>query len=410
MTDLELRPIDRSELPAFYRTLAEVFGEEPEDADRELMAPVFEPERSLAAFDDGEIVSTAGIYTRDLTVPGGPTPAAGVTFVSVQPTHRRRGLLTSIMRRQLTELHEDQREPVAVLWASEGGIYRRFGYGVAARQLAWEGTKSRLRLRPEVSAGSGRVVLTSAEKARPPEEAVYEALRPAAVGFLARPGGWGDRLIADPAHARHGASARRHALHTEQDGSVTGYATYRVKQDGSSRRNDSELQVQDVFATTPSAYAALWAFLFGVDLVPKLVRTKAPLDDPLPHLVTDPRGLEGHLYDSLWIRLADVGRALAARTYTAAVDVVLDVRDEFCPWNARRWRLSGDATGAVCAPTEDAADLTLSSTELGAVYLGGPTLASMGAAGLVTESTPGALAAVSRAFAGDRQPWSPEVF
>lgn len=409
MTDLELRPIDRTELPAFYRTLTEVFGEDPDDRDREALAPVFEPERSLAAFDDGEVVATAGIYTRDLTVPGGPRPAAGVTFVSVQPSHRRRGLLTGIMRRQLTGLHEDQQEPVAVLWASEGGIYGRFGYGVAARQLEWSGTKDRLRLRPGVPTGTGRVVLTAPEKARPHEDAVHEALRPTSVGFLSRPGGWGDRLATDPAHARDGATARRHALHTEQDGSVTGYATYRIKP-GGTHRDGSQVQVGDVLATTPSAYAALWAFLFGIDLVPKLTRGKAPLDDPLQEIVTDPGALEGSVYDSLWVRLADVGRALEARTYTQAVDVVLDVRDEFCPWNAGRWRLSGDATGAVCAPTGDPADLVLTSTELGSAYLGGPTLATLGAAGLVTESTPGALAAVSRAFAGDRQPWSPEVF
>ncbi|HEY6747006.1 MAG TPA: GNAT family N-acetyltransferase [Mycobacteriales bacterium] len=409
MTDLELRPIDRTELPAFYRTLAEVFGEDPDDRDREALAPVFEPERSLAAFDDGQVVATAGIYTRDLTVPGGPRPAAGVTFVAVQPTHRRRGLLTGIMRRQLSGLHEDQQEPVAVLWASEGGIYGRFGYGVAARQLSWEGTKARLRLRPGVPTGTGRVVLTAPERARPHEQAVYEALRPATAGFLSRPGGWNDRLAADPAHLREGATARRHALHTEQDGSVTGYATYRVKQ-GGTHRDDSEVQVDDVLATTPAAYAALWAFLFGIDLVPRLVRHRAPLDDPLQDIVADSRALEGTVYDSLWVRLADVGRALAGRTYRQPVDVVLDVRDEFCPWNTGRWRLSGDSTGAVCAPTGDPADLALTSTELGAAYLGGPTLVALGAAGLVTESTPGALAAAGRAFAGDRQPWSPEVF
>jgi predicted acetyltransferase len=410
MTDLGLRPIDRTEFPAFYRTLNEVFGDDPDDRDREAMAPVFEPERSLAAFDDGDVVATAGIYTRDLTVPGGPRPAAAVTFVAVQPTHRRRGLLTGMMRRQLTELHEDQQEPVAVLWASEGGIYRRFGYGVAARQVGWEGRKDRLRLRPEVSTGSGRVVLTAPEKARPHEEAVYEALRPASVGFLSRPGGWTDRLAADPAHGRAGASARRHALYTEQDGSVTGYATYRTKPDWSPQRTGSELQVKDVLATTPEAYAALWQFLAGIDLFPKLTRNMAPLDDPLPFLVADARALEESVYDSLWVRLADVGRALAGRTYTLPVDVVLDVRDEFCPWNAGRWRLSGDSTGAVCTPTGDPADLVLTSTELGAAYLGGPTLAALSAAGLVGESTPGALAAASRAFAGDRQPWSPEVF
>ena len=88
---------------------------------------MFEPERSLAGLDDGQIVATAGIYTRDMTVPGGPQPVAGVTVVSVQPTHRRRGLLTAMMRRQFAGMHEEQREPVAALWASEGGIYGRFG-------------------------------------------------------------------------------------------------------------------------------------------------------------------------------------------------------------------------------------------------------------------------------------------
>ena len=380
------------------------------DEDREALAPVFEPERSLATFDRGEIVSTAGIYTRDMTVPGGPRPVAGVTLVSVRSTHRRRGVLTAMMRRQLTGLHEEQREPVAALWASEGGIYGRFGYGVAARQLGWYGRKDRLRIRPGVPLGTGRVVLAQPEQARPHEDAVYEALRPASVGFLSRPGGWGDRLAADPARNRGGATAVRHALHTEEDGSVTGYARYRTKDNDGRDEDRSEVQVADVHATSPEAYAALWAYLVGIDLMPYLNRNKGPLDDPLLHLAANPRALELSYYDSLWVRLADVGRALAGRAYAQPVEVVLDVRDEFCPWNAGRWRLSGDASGAVCAPTTDAPDLALSSTELGAAYLGGPTLAGLGAAGLVTEVSPGALAAASRAFAGDRPPWCPEVF
>jgi predicted acetyltransferase len=410
MTDLELRPIDRTEFPAFYRALSEVFLEDPRDSDRESLGSVFEPERSLAALDDGQIVATAGIYTRDMTVPGGPRPVAGVTVVSVQPTHRRRGLLTAMMRRQLTGLHEEQREPVAALWASEGGIYGRFGYGVAARQLAWTGSKEKLRIRPGVPLGTGRVVLTPPEQARPHEEAVYEALRPTSVGFLARPGAWADRMAADPEWHRGGASAKRHALHTEQDGSVTGFAVYRTRQAGGPGRNESAVDVDDVLAMTPTAYASLWAFLAGIDLTPTLTRYRAPLDDPLQHIAADVRALEMSVYDSLWVRLADVGRALAARAYSTAVDVVLDVRDEFCPWNAGRWRLSADGVGAVCEPTSGPADLALSSTELGAVYLGGPTLAALGAAGLVTELRPGALAAASRAFAGERMPSCPEVF
>ncbi|HYT10406.1 MAG TPA: GNAT family N-acetyltransferase [Mycobacteriales bacterium] len=410
MTDVELRPIDRAELPSFYRTLAETFGEDPRDDDRERFAKLFEPERSLAAFDGDQVVSTAGAYTRQMTLPGGPRPVAGVTIVGVLPTHRRRGLLTEMMRRQLTELHERQQEPVAALWASEGGIYGRFGYGAAARQVALSGSKSRMRLRPDVPLGSGRVTLATPEQARPHEIAVYDQVWRSAVGFLERDERWWDRVFDDREHLRGGATARRHALHVEQDGSVTGYATYRLKDEWTFAQNDSEVLVLDVLTTTAPAYTALWSYLAGIDLHPKIARQRAPLDDPLQHMLLDVRALRTEVYDSLWVRLADLGGALAERTYSTDLDVVLEVTDEFCPWNAGSWRLSGDASGARCERSTDAADLTLSAADLAAAFLGGPTLVSLAGTGRVLEQTRGALSATSRAFAADRQPWCPEVF
>lgn len=409
MTDLDLRPVDLAEWPAFFRSFTEVFGEDPRDDDRELAGLVFEPGRSLAVLDGAEVVATAAAYTRDLTVPGGPRPVAGVTVVSVQPTHRRRGLLSGMMRRQLTDLHEGQLEPVAALWASEGGIYGRFGYGVAARQASWRATKDRMRLRPGVPVGSGRPVLARPEAARPHVIRLYEAAAARTVGFLSRPGRWWDKLLTDPEHWRGGATSRRYVLWTEQDGSVTGYATYRTKEEWTRSENRSEVRVHDVVATGPEAYGGLWSFLAGIDLHPVLTRDRAPLDDPLQLLLADHRAVQTQVYDSLWIRLADVGRGLAGRTYRTPVDVVLGVRDEFCPWNAGTWRLSGDPTGATCARTTAPAEVTLSVRELGRAYLGGPTLTSMADAGLVT-GAPDTIAAVSLAFSGERQPWCPEVF
>src|SRR5437667_12234554 len=103
MADVVLRPIDSAEFPAFFRSLVETFGQDPRDADRDADLLVFEPERSLAGLDGERFVATAAIFTRELTVPGGMQPVAAVTMVSVAPTHRRRGLLTEMMRRQLTE-------------------------------------------------------------------------------------------------------------------------------------------------------------------------------------------------------------------------------------------------------------------------------------------------------------------
>lgn len=410
MTDVELRPVDSAELPGFFRAMVETFGEDVRDDDRERFATVFEPARSLACLDSGEIVGTAGIYTRQLTLPGGPRPVAAVTLVSVAPTHRRRGLLTDMMRRQLTDLHEGRLEPVAALWASEAPIYGRFGYGPAVRQVSLSGSKDGLRLRPDVPVGSGRIVLATPERARPHMVEVYQRTAAGTVGFLGRTDRWWDRTGYDGEHVRQGASARRHALHLEQDGTVSGYATYRLRDAWTPTQNDSEVRVGDVYADTVPAYAALWSFLAGIDLHPRVSRRMAPLDDPLDHMLLDPRALRREVQDSLWVRLVDVDRALAHRTYSTGIDVVLEVTDAFCPWNAGRWRLSGDGSGAVCERTTDPAQLTVSSTDLGTAYLGGPTLASLGAAGLVTEHAPGALAAASRAFASDRQPWCPEVF
>ena len=164
-------------------------------------------------------------------------------------------------------------------------------------------------------------------------------------------------------------------------------------------------------ATTPAAYAALWAYLAGIDLTPRLALYRAPLDDPLQHIVADVRALDMSMYDSLWVRLADVDRALVSRTYSTPVDVVLDVQDEFCPWNAGRWRLSADGVRrglrADAGPGRPGAVLDRARRGL-------PGRADAGrhsaAAGLVTELRPGALTAASRAFAGDRLPWCPEVF
>src|SRR6266496_3236229 len=167
MTVPTLRPIAAEEFPAYFRSLSDTFHSDPRDDDREAMFTVFEPERSLAAFDEKDVVGTAGIYSRTMTVPGGQLPIAAVTFVSVAPTHRRRGLLTAMMRRQLTDLHEQRREPVAALWASETAIYQRFGYGRGAVGGRLSARTQGLRFRSETDTGVGRVRLVQEEEARP---------------------------------------------------------------------------------------------------------------------------------------------------------------------------------------------------------------------------------------------------
>ena len=313
------------------------------------------------------MVATSGLYSRELTVPGAVVPCAGVTWVTVSPTHRRRGVLTAIMRRQLTELHEQQREPVAALWAAEAAIYGRFGYAPATWRGGLSGRLPQLALRRDVDLGPGRVDLVPEKEVRAGAVALHDRLRRLVPGNLERDERWWNRQLRDDPGERRGATARRYLLRTEPDGAVTGYAMYRVTAAWTDAGEpDGTLTVEELRGADPAAYAALWHFLFSVDLIRTVRATSASADEPLAHLLHDPRALHTQPVDALWVRLVDVDRALAARRYPAPVDLVLEVRDRFCPWNAGRWRLSGHPAGGYCGRTDRDPDLVVDVEALGA--------------------------------------------
>ncbi|MFH8896206.1 GNAT family N-acetyltransferase [Streptomyces coeruleorubidus] len=406
------RVLRQDDWDQWYDTLIRGFGGVPESAEeRELWNSLTEFDRSLGVWDGDDCVGTAGAFRFRLTVPGGTSvPAAGVTMVSVAATHRRRGVLTSMMRRQLDDVR-DWGEPLAVLTASEPAIYGRFGYGIATFHLNAEIDTSRVRL-PSLPAGTEEVRLRYAVPAEVVDvcEAVYARLVPSRPGMLARQPGWERLGVLDPESDRDGASPLQCVL-AERDGETVGYARYRVKPNWGPAGPNGSVIVENSAALDPAADAAMLRFLFGIDLTSTLVLRGRPVDDAWQHLVSDIRRCQPRLRDSLHVRLVDVGAALEARTYQAPVDVVFEVEDAFCPWNAGRWRLSGDAKGASCARTTDTADVALSVRELGAAYLGGVSLGALGAAGRVREVRRGALAEASSGFgAGVAAPWLPHGF
>jgi predicted acetyltransferase len=407
--DLTLRSIGIDELPAVSRLVESVFLSDHHDDEDELEAALYEPERSLAIFDGAVPVASALIYTRDLTVPGGPVPAACVSWVAVAPTHRRRGLLTRMMRHQLTDLHEQHREPVATLWASEGAIYGRFGYGLASRDGHVTVNTADGRMHDGLGR-TGRLRLPTAAEALPDLTAVYEAARADRAGLLDRRGPWWQKRLFDPERRREGASSLRFVVHHDDGGTPDAYAIFNGKPAWNASGPQGEVGVREFLAITAAGYAAVWRFLTEMDLVRQIRWNHAPLDEPLPYLLDNPGAVQQAVSLALWVRVVDVDRALAARRYSTHIDIVLDVSDELCPWNAGRYRLTGDPDAACCTPTDADPDLSLSTTVLGAAYLGGTTLATLAAAGLVTEHRPGALDAASAAFRAARLPYSPEIF
>ena len=413
MEDLadQLRPITAEEWGPFARSMTTTFGEPFSGPFQGTPPPVAELDRSLGLPDGDRFAATAGIYSLQMSVPGAVVPTAGVTWVTVAPTHRRRGVLTAIMRRQLDEVHAAGREPVAALWAAESSIYGRFGYAAAAERGGWTGAAHRLRLRPDVDCGTGSIRLVEREEFRPAAVALHEQVRRSVPGNMARSEGWWDRRLRDDPEQRKEGPAQQLVLHDEADGTVTGYATYRLQGREDERSDpDSTLVVGEVRATTPAAYAALWRFLLSHDLVRTVEAPTASADDPVRHLLADPRAWRARPTDSLWVRLVDVGPALSARRYPAPLDMVLEVRDRFCDWNDGRWHLWGHPAGAFCDRTDRDPDLVLDIEALSAAYLGGVSLATLQGAGRVTEISPGAVTQAATAFRWPVTPWCPDSF
>ncbi len=406
----ELRTLRKSEWDTWYATLIRAFGGVPEAAEElELFNSLTEADRSLGVWEGDACVGTAGSFSFRMTVPGGTeVPVAGVTMVGVAATHRRRGVLTSMMRRQLDDVRS-LGESLAVLTASEPAIYGRFGYGAATFQVNAEIDTDRVRL--SVPDGTDDVRLRYAAPGDVLDvcEAVYARLVPGRPGMLARRPGWERHGLLDPESSRGGASPLQCVV-ARRDGEVTGYARFQVRPGWSSEGPAGTVVLKDLAGLDPATEAALWRFLFGIDLTSTLSVRGRPVDEAWQYQVSDLRRCGPVLRDALYVRLVDVGAALAARTYQAPVDVVFEVEDAFCPWNAGRWRLSGDTKGASCERTSDAADLALSVRELGAAYLGGVSLTSLGAAGRVRQVRPGALAEASVGFGSDVAPWLPHGF
>lgn len=368
---------------------------------------VFEPERTVFAVAGDTVAGVSSVFTRDMVVPGGIVPTAHVTQVSVLPTHRRQGLL----RRMITRLHTDALalgEPIAALWASEGKIYQRFGYGLAALKLTIEAEQREMTLRDPVTPAEGRlrdVPVDSPGEMRKVYDEVY-ADRP---GWSVRDDrSWALALL-DPKSRRGGATALRATVHDGPDG-VDGYVLWRVKNDWSGHGPVGTVQIRELIASTPEAYRALWHFALRVDLTRKTRYGLAAVDEPVQYLVDEPRRLQTSVNDSLWVRILDVPKALTARRYAAPVDVVIEVTDADLPDNAGRWHLVGDRDGATCTRADRPADLSCDVHALGAVYLGGTPLAALAAGGQVRELRAGMLAPASVAFGWHRAPSATEGF
>lgn len=396
---ITVRGITEDEFPSWARVDATAFLGVQTDQQMADARLTFEVNRALGAFEGAAQVGTAGAYSLGLTLPGGGVlPVAGVTAVGVLPTHRRRGVLRQMMATQLDDV-AGRGEAVAILGASESSIYGRFGYGVASFGQAWSLATERARwLHPPTVTPALRLVTADEAGRLLPER--YDRYRPGRPGRVSwSPGGW-QRYLLDRDPGDSGSGARFFVVGDD------GFAIYRIRDHWEQSLPASELRVELLEAADPETEAAMWQFLFAIDLVATVVAENRPVDETLRWRLLEPRRLRvTEQFDELYVRVLDVAVALEARRYDIADRLVLEVRDGFRPQTEGCYLLEGGPDGAACRRVDQAPDLVLGVAELGSLYLGGVRASELARASRIVERTPGALRRADALFAAAPAPW-----
>jgi predicted acetyltransferase len=405
MSDLEIVDVARSDMERFVRTAHGFWGEAPEPGTDQVHHVL---DRAMFARLDGEEIGAAAVIEFPLTLPGGGRVAMdGVTWVAVSATARRRGALRALMGRCLQDARE-RGVPILGLGASESSIYRRFGYGVASHIGRAEIDTAHAALRVPFD-DPGRMRSLPLQEAIPVWRDV-ESRQVARVGGILRSENHLRLMVARRDKAEGQIAPMAVAVHEDSDGVVDGFVNYRLELRWNDDLADGILHVNELTALTLDSHMALWQFVLGMDLVEHVEMWRFWPDDPIHHLLLDPRRLRVSTRDDLHLRVVDVVTLLEGRRYSREDGLVIEVRDQACADVAGVYAVEGGLDGATATRTDASPDIVLDAAALGSLMLGDVSVSALHRAGIVEELRDGAVRRASAMFSWSPRPWLNHMF
>jgi len=399
---LEIRHIKEDELGAFNRNIHIAFAS-PDDGFT-VKVPL---EWTLCAFEDGKLATSYMAWPLTMCFDGVEIPVAGVSMVGTLPIYRRRGHLRKVTKQHFEILYERKQQPISALFASMAAIYQRFGYGIVSSKDAYKVEPRRLQFAVECKVHGS--FYEADDKDMTTILDIYQKFAMRRVGYLKRDK---DMKVA-PGHmmtvlAMPPSPTPLMKVVYQEDGEPQGYVIYSVV--GEMGPGGQHLNIREMAWLTPQAYRAIWDYFANMDLVEDISWGRVPPDDPLPHLLLEPRKLNTVSSDGLMARLVDVRRALPLRPYAEEAALTFEIIDDFCPWNGGKWRLDMSPTGASVKQTDESPQLTMPVSTLAMLMFGQISASEAARMARLDVHDKGALETWNRVMRTPYRPYCADIF
>lgn len=361
---LEIRPIKQEELDEMNRIVRINFAI-PEEMKLKMPS-----EWTLCAFSDGKMAATYAAWPLKMQLNGWQAPVSGVTMVGTLPAYRRQSYLRKITSEHFKQLHERGEYAIAALNASRAAIYQRYGYAVVS-------TKNTYTIEPRLIQLIDSPTVPGEFREAGDKETrtlldLYHRFGKPRTGYLKRNRAFEVAPGAPMTVVKSfvPTNIMNKVIYTEAD-KPAGYVIYTVGQDARSPGTMGHLvNITDLAWLTTSAYRAIWQYFANMDLANDIVWGRVPPDDPLPHLMLEPRSLNVTSGDGILGRIVDVERALPLRKYSDKGNLTFEIVDDFCTWNQGKWEVDITKGGTEVRRSNKTPQLTMPVSTLAMLFFG----------------------------------------
>ncbi len=358
---LEIRLAKLEEMEEFRRVASTALVMSPE------VLQGVRPEWTLCAFEDGKLATAYAAWPLTMRFNGEGISVAGVTTVGTLPIYRRRGYLRKITATHFELLHESGEQSIAILYASRAAIYQRYGYAVVSTRNSYNVEPRYLEF-PLARPASGNFREVGDDEFGLLVD-LYRRFRAERIGYIHRGRAmWEAGVLASPP-----AGGLLSKVVYEEAGAPLGYVIYTVESLGGARPGpvlSQRLTIRDLVWLTTSAYRAVWNYFACMDLVTNIVWERVSSDDPLPHLLLEPRMLHITSQDGILGRIVDVELALPKRRYHEEGTLTFEILDDLCPWNHGRWKLETSVVESSISRTSEEPQLVMPISTLAMLVFG----------------------------------------